>query len=249
MRVSVDGGIGKAGALIFDRGSPAASAGAKATPRARVSPAISSPLTCSRHAPRDRSAWPPPRSVPVLCRFLSTLSNAGSRGNSMVGGIRRRRHFPRYASNDPGTPAGRHPATNTLRHPPPVPLLPPIEVPSSPFASEGEEGTPSRSNEAEPGPSRSGSNAHDAGTETTAPDSVTPPARGVGVDPAEQDAAQRSNTQHSRHHSPRPPTPASRSDSSSPKPKYPRHPRHHREQRPLYSRGKLARRQIPAPAP
>src|SRR5581483_796145 len=68
---------------------------------------------------------------------------------------------------------------------------PPLEVPSSPFAFEGEEGTEHLRYKAEPGPSRSGSNGHDAGDSTTCPNQQTSPARGVTVAPAEQGPAQR----------------------------------------------------------
>jgi hypothetical protein len=75
---------------------------------------------------------------------------------------------------------------------------------------------------AKPRPSRSGSNGHDAGKENNPPPPRLPRARGVAVDPAQQDGAQRSATKRVRHRHVgadprvRPPYPtASRSDPSS----------------------------------
>ena len=54
-------------------------------------------------------------------------------------------------------------------------LPPPHEVPHSPFDPEGGWGAKSQTKEAKPGPSRSGSNGHDAGMETNSPTRNAPP--------------------------------------------------------------------------
>jgi len=42
---------------------------------------------CSRHAPRDRCAWPATRWRDPQDRFLPKIFNAGSEGNLMLGGL------------------------------------------------------------------------------------------------------------------------------------------------------------------
>jgi hypothetical protein len=99
------------------------------------------------------------------------------------------------ARRGPHTAIGRKPSRRRVRSQNTTAYHSPhLKFPLRPSPQRAKRERQSQKSAAEPRPSRSGSNGHDAGNATPPPTPRHSTARGVAVDPAQQDGAQRSST-------------------------------------------------------